>query len=435
MDPRALHRRITPSVRPDRGGVRRGYTTVLMAVAVPALLLMAWFGVEVAIVLRAAGHAKQAADSISLAAAARHADGFDAACADALAAASASRSPNGAVTVSIGPGPGGGGDVEFGDWDEDTRTFVPSVAGGKAVRVTVRFLASNANGAPQTILPGLVGAGSFDVERASIAVYNPPRHTTGLLLTANDPSSLWLSGAAAFRSLHGVSVASAGVPGVRLEDDASLDVPVLRVAGTVEPETAPPVTGAVELQSTIPDDPFASVALPALSAGGGTAITHDDVGVTQVPPGVHAGLSALGGRVVLLPGLHQFAGNVLLSGTAVLELSGASMQLAPGATLALDTAASIVGTAGTEFNDLPACWVAQRGIPAPWSISGDASIAVDGLCYAPDAALAVTGLASFGTGSAILSSLRIDSSAEAESTDEIQALRLPVIPGRARLVR
>lgn len=415
--------------------MRRGYTSVLMAVAVPALLLMAWFGVEVAIVLRAAGHAKQAADAISLAAAARFADGFDAACDDALAAAAASRSPNGAVAVAIGPGPGGGGDVEFGDWDDATRTFTPSPDGGTAVRVTVRFLAANSNGAPRTILPGLVGAGSFDVERASIAVYNPPRHTTGLLLTGTDPSALWLSGSATFLSPHGVSVASAGVPGVRLEDDASIDVPVLRIAGTVDPEADPPVTGAVEPQSPAPDDPFASAGLPALSAGGGTAIVHDDVGITQVPPGVHAGLSAVGGRVVLLAGLHQFAGNVLLSGTAVLELDGASMQLAPGTTLAMDTASSIVGTAGSEFGDLPACWVAQRGIPASWSISGDAAIEVSGLCYAPDTAFAATGLASFRTGSAILSSLRMDSTAEAEATDEVQALRLPVIPGRARLVR
>lgn len=428
-------RQITqPFVRAFRG-LRRGFTTTFVVVAVPALVLMMWFGVELGIVLRAAGHAKQAADAISLAAAARFADGNDAARADALAAAAANRAPNGTLTVSIGPGPGGGGDVEFGDWDEGTRTFTPSADGGTAVRVTVRFVESHPNGAPKTILPGMLGVGSFGIERTSVAIYNPPRYTTGTLLTGSDPASLWLSGSASLVSLDGVSVASGGVPGARVVDDAVVDVPVLRIAGTIDPDTNPAVTGAVEPQSTIADDPFAQVGLPAIDQSAAVAIVHDDAGVTQVLPGVHSGLSALGGRVVLLPGLHQFSGNVLLSGSAVLELSGATMQLVAGATLALDTAASITGTAGSGLPDLPACWVAQRGAPASWSVSGAASISVDGLCYAPDTAFDANGPSSLSTGSAILASLRMDSTSRAEVTEEIDALRMPVIPGRARLVR
>ena len=122
---------------------RRGVSTIYVVVVLPVVLMLAWLGLEIGIVVRSANGAKNAADAIALAAAARHADGPDVVRADAMAAAAANRGPNGPVIVQIADGPAGGGDVEFGDWDQDARAFSSNVNGGPAARVTVRFAAGH----------------------------------------------------------------------------------------------------------------------------------------------------------------------------------------------------------------------------------------------------------------------------------------------------
>lgn len=158
--------------------------------------MLAWLGLEIGIVVRSANGAKNAADAIAVAAAARHADGPDVIRADAMAAAAANRGPNGPVVVQIADGPAGGGDVEFGDWDEDSRAFSSNVNGGPAARVTVRFAADHPNGAPSLIFSGLFKASPVSVERTSIAMYNPPRHITSLLTMADSGSSIDMEGSA-----------------------------------------------------------------------------------------------------------------------------------------------------------------------------------------------------------------------------------------------
>ena len=54
----------------------RGLSTIGMVIALPALLMMAIFGLEIALLYRTAGKAKAAADAAALAAAARITQGM-----------------------------------------------------------------------------------------------------------------------------------------------------------------------------------------------------------------------------------------------------------------------------------------------------------------------------------------------------------------------
>ncbi|MFM9144027.1 MAG: hypothetical protein ACKORL_01295, partial [Phycisphaerales bacterium] len=170
--------------RPQHRSARRGFSSANTVVWLPVIIMMAWLALEVALLYRWAYRAQAAADAGALAAAARYRDGRAAASDDALAAAGASDGPAGPITIDVGDGTSGGEDLEFGTWNEDTRTFSEDPAeGGEAVRVSVRFAPGHPNGAPSLILGGLFTPGGISMTRRSTAVYVPPRHETSMLVT------------------------------------------------------------------------------------------------------------------------------------------------------------------------------------------------------------------------------------------------------------
>jgi len=411
------------------------FRTINALLAFAALLMLAWLGVEIGIVVRSANGAKSAADAVALAAAARYADGHDAVRVDAFAAAGANSGPNGPISVLIAEGPAGGGDVEFGTWDEDSRTFSSNPNGGPAARVTIRFAADHPNGAPSLIFNGFFKALPVALERTSIAVYNPPRHITSLLAVADSGSGIDMEGSARMTARGGVTVASASQLAVRVVGGARIEVPIVRVPGTMDEPSATHIDGAIKNQTDIPDDPFASIAMPVIIAGLAEAIDHDGMGFTHVPPGVHLGLVAAGGNIVLDPGEHQFVAGISLSGSAVLELNAATIQLADGAAINLTENSSVVGTAGSAWRAWPGHWIVQRGTPADWHISDTAVLSVDGHCYAPNSKVTISDGAMVSMRSAIVNSITESSVAKLHLGGEIDALREPVVPGRARLVK
>lgn len=413
----------------------RGFSTVQLVFLFPVLLLFAWIGVEIGIVARSAHKAKTAADAIALAAAARHADGPDAVRADAFAAAGANTGPNGPIVVLIAEGPAGGGDVQFGVWDEDSRSFSSNENGGPAARVTVRFAADHPNGAPSLIFNGLFKVPPVTLERTSIAVYNPPRHITSLLVVADSGSGIDMEGSALMTARGGVTLASNSQLAVRLVGGARIEVPIVRVPGTMDETSGTHIAGAIKNQTDIPDDPFALIAMSIINAGLAEPIDHDGLGFTHLSPGVHQSLVASGGNIVLDPGVHQFASGISLSGSAVLELDAATIQLADGAAFNLSEGSSVVGTAGNAWQEWPGHWIVQRGSWADWNISDTAVIAVDGHCYAPDSRITIGDGAKVSMRSAIVNSITASSVAKLHLDGEIDALREPVVPGRARLVK
>lgn len=412
---------------------RRGLSSIKFVAGLPAILMMAWLGVEVGLGVRAMQQARTASDAIALAAAARARDGHEAARTDALAAAAASRGPNGPVVVTMDNRPGGGGDVERGMWDEATRTFTPDEEGGNAVRARVRFAADHPNGTVAPVLSGLFGASSMAVERTSIAVHVRARHTTSMLLMVPDGIALGVADSATIDADGGISARSTSDGCVVVGADASLVASVVRAAGSVDAASADQVDAAVRDGFSVPDDPFAGIDLPALNAAVAQAIAHDDLSVTQVAPGVHQGISIAGGSVVLLPGLHQFAGPVEVTGGS-LVLQDATIHLDVSGNLWVGGAGSVTGTPGT-VGDWAGAWIIQRGAASAWLVGDSSSVDVGGMMYAPDTELVVRNAAQLTSGSAILGSLASGGSSRITLEDDVDALKDVPVPGRARLVR
>jgi hypothetical protein len=414
---------------------RRGFSTVQLVFIFPGLLLFAWMAVEIGIVVRSANKAKTAADAISLAAAARYADGPAVVRADALAAAATNMGPNGPIVVLIPEGPAGGGDVQFGVWDEDSRSFSSNQNGGPAAQVTVRFAADHPNGAPSFIFNGFFKLPPVTLERTSVAVYNPPRHITSLLAVADSGTGIDMEGSARISARGGVTVASNSQLAVRLVGGARMEVPIVRVPGSIDENSGTHIDGAIKNQTDIPDDPFVNAPMPLITPGLVEAIDHDGMGFTRVAPGVHPDLVASGGNVILDPGLHQFVGGISLSGSAVLELDAATIQLAEGAAINLADSSSIIGKGSDSVQSWPDHWMVQRGGSAEWRIADTAVLAVEGHCYAPNSSITISDGAKVSMRSAIVNSITASSVAKLRLDGEIDALREPVVPGRARLVK
>jgi len=414
----------------------RAVTTIWMVIALPVVILMTWFAVEIGLVVKSGNQARLAADAIALAAAARYGDGPEAALQDAYAAASACRGPNGPVQIMISQGPGGGGDVVYGAWDDSAQAFSPDAQdGGPAAEVTVRFAPGSANGGVSLVMSGLFGVGTVAIERTSVAVYNPPKHMTSLLLPDSGLAFVSMGGTAALRAKGGVSVAAQGSSSVQLTEGASMNIAILRSAGTMDGSLGSRVTGSVESSATVPEDPYVGVPMLPFDPETPPEIALTGAGTIHVSPGLHAALVANAGTIVLDPGIHQFEGGIELSGTAALEIDQALVQLQDGGGLQLRDSASITGTSLGGAGDWVGFCFIQGNTGTAWSVQDDASISVEGKCYAPGAALSIGGTAKVTMDELVLRSLTMFGDSRLQLVSDIAPIRLPVVPGRARLVR
>lgn len=421
--------------RPVGGHSRAGVASIKIVVALPVVMMLSWLGAEVGLALRAYTQAKTAADAVALAAAARFSDGPEAAVTDALAAAGANRGPNGPVVVQVIDGKAGGGDLLFGEWDAQTRQFTPLPEGGPAVRVRVRFAADHPNGPVGLVLGGLFANGPFSIERSSVAVHRPARHTTSLLVQDPAAGAIALAGESSLRSAGGISVASSDVRAVSVSGSSQLVAPIVRIAGDLDPASEARIDGRVVADYDVPADPKAAVPLPAWSSGPALPIGHDNVSLTRVAPGLHTGLEASGGRIVLTAGLHQFDGSIVLSGNAELYLDGATIQLGDFVGLQLTGASRLVGEPMTGLPGWGRTWALQRSLASTWMISDLASIQAEGRCYAPTADVVLEDAAQVAIGPAILHGIELQGLSEASFDGRLPEIDEEPQPGRASLVR
>jgi hypothetical protein len=303
------------------------------------------------------------------------------------------------------------------------------------VRVTVRFAPGHPNGAPSMILGGLFTPGGITMTRRSTAVYVPPRHETSMLVTSPIGSTLSLQGTSVLSARGGVSLATNASGAANVDPGARLSAAVLRTAGALDEQSEERVDGAIEPGATIPGDPLVPVPTPAIDGSAAKPIAVDPSGDTSVAPGVHDGLFASAGTIVLQPGLHQFTGPISLQGTAVLQLRDATVQLDAGVALALGGSATVTGTPAATVPGWEGVFLLSRGDLSSWSFDGGSAIDVDALMYAPGADIAVQGAAALRPGSAIVRTMIMTDAATAVLNGEIEALETDPVPGRARLVR
>ena len=414
---------------------RRGVSSVQVIVVLPSILMLSWLAIEVGLALRSVGAARAGSDAIALAAAARFDDGFRAAVADAQLAAAANRGPSGPLSVTVGPGPAGGGDLEFGRWDTTAQAFVPDIDGGRACRATVRFAADHPNGAPGLLLSRLFPDAAVAFQRQSVALYLPPKHLTSALLLDQGSEALEVERAARLRATGAVTVLSADPLAVRIAGAPRVLPAELRIVGGIDPEGLPLVEADVATGYPAPADPYLGQPLPPLDLISPAPIDHGNAGITLVQPGVYAGLQATNGRVVLLPGLHQFMGPIVLGGDAQLELQNATLLLGPDARFNLSGRGRISGSASSDIPEWTDFWVLQESGGRNWNLRESAEVDVDGHAYAPTSHLRIEDEGRWLSRTLIAATARLRGDSMLRLRGSIGPLEGTPVPGRARLVR
>jgi hypothetical protein len=274
-------KRTSKEMRSLRGD--RGVATIHFVVLLPAFLVMTWIAAEIGMAIRLVGIARDAAESVALAAAARYRDGFDAASLDGASAAGGYNAAGRPLVVDFGAKMNAGTDVAFGRWDPVARLFSEVEGGGPAVSVRVRFGDDHPNGAVGLLMPRLFGTGPFSFERTAVAVYVPPRHTTSVRVESTGAETLKLLGSARVVAFGGVSVVSTSASAVNLGIGTEVEASVLRAGGPISDGMLDSVDAAAEPSALFAVEPHADDALPAIATSGG-AVTVNPVGATRLAP-------------------------------------------------------------------------------------------------------------------------------------------------------
>lgn len=386
----------------DRHRHRRGLSTVYFLLALPTMILFTWLGVEIGLVIRAAGHAKIASDAIALAAASRSFEGFETSRSDALLAASINRGPNGPIVITMPED--NSGDVRRGTWNGATRTFLPDPDSFQAFQATVTFGPGTANGSPGIILPGLFRLIDYELVRRSVAI---PLSIVDGPSVGIAGAGLRMSGSSVLRSAGYVDVSLANSGTLDLRGQSFVDAPRLRSDVVVPDQVADAVSGEIEGTTTLFTDPYLALPPPEPQE---TIISSGEAGSAILDPGLHPdGLEVANRRVTLAPGLHQFAGDglsILGGGTVVLDRATIQLMDSQSA-LRLRGTGRLEGRAMTDGPWAEVAVLAPLEGP-PWLLQQDSTIDVRGDVYAPTRDLSVRDRARLSCGAAILGGLDLD---------------------------
>ena len=364
---------------------RRGISSIKLLVALPAILSFAWLGLEFGLVLRAIQQAKTAADSAALAAAARLSSDFEIYGNAAILAAAANRGPSGSMAIEV-VSDNAGGDLLLGTWDPESRIFTPDATARDAVSVTVRIGAGAPNDSPGYILPNILELTDASFQRTSVATWSPLPAAASLLATEETQRrTLDMSGNSLMDSFGDIEVASIHQNAVRLQGNASITVPTLRVAGGLQSDSDDRVDGFIETDAVVLNDPYLNTPEPPPLAIADTPQSFDPESVTNLEPGRHPqGMVVEQGTVRLLPGIHQFGGDGLeIAGDGMIELVDATIHLLDDASLKILDQGSLSGTAvsGGDWDDV--FLIAPNA--GTTQLLNEAAVIVPGVAYGPKA--------------------------------------------------
>ncbi|MDX1961761.1 MAG: VWA domain-containing protein [Pirellulales bacterium] len=151
--------------RPVQTLRRRAAVAVLAAFLMVGLLGMVAFGIDTGYIMLVRTQLQTAADSAAMAAA----GAMGGTSSEVIAAAQQFSAYHlaGGKSVTLASS-----DVEFGNWDKDTRVFTPSGQIGNAVRVTARRN-NTTNGEANLFFARIFGRNSIGLEAQAIAMANP----------------------------------------------------------------------------------------------------------------------------------------------------------------------------------------------------------------------------------------------------------------------
>lgn len=397
---------------------RRGSVTMLVAVSMPAMVLLTGVGLEVSEWALATSRLQRSADAASVAGALNYGVSTSAQVAAGVAAdvaevngaaGAASRSWNastktlsdGNVTVVVGPGVVNSSNTSVTVTVSQTlsNSFTgilnitqPTLTASAAADATPSTATSQAcilalNSAGGVTVQDVVESGS-----ASATLYNCALRTN---------ASLQLSGTA---TVHASNVYTVG----NINMTGSSAITATTVAGTINKVSSATITGTILPPATAETDPYAgntalATAFTYLSGSGKTALNVGGVTHTTLSPGVWSSWSiGASGVVTLNPGLYVIQGAVTINGAAI--VSGTGVTIIHGGNITLGGSAQVTLTAPGPSPTGGAVPGVLLGSPNALTVSltGGSSFPLTGVVYYPKGAVTLAGSAVPGGSSGCL---------------------------------
>lgn len=386
---------------------RRGSVTLLVAVSMPAMVVLTGVGLEVSEWALATSRLQRAADAASVAGAlnygvstsAQSAAGVAADVAEVNGAAgAASRSWNagtktltdGNVTVVVGPGVVNSNNTSV--TVTVSQTLSNSFTGILNITQPVLTASAAADATPSTAtsqacILALDTAGGITLQdvvesgSASATLYNCSLRTN---------ASVQLSGTATVTASNVYAVGNINMTG-------SSAITATTIAGTVSKSSAATITGTIVPPVTAETDPYASnsaltTAFTYLSGSGKTALSVGGTTTTTLSPGVWSSWSITNSAVVTLnPGLYVIQGTVAIQGSA--KITGTGVTIVHGGNIALGGSAQVTLTApgpSPTGGAVPGVLLASPNALTV-SLTGGSSFPLTGVVYYPKGAVTLSG--------------------------------------------
>jgi len=296
-----------------RVATRRGSALVYLTMAMVALLAFASLAVDLGRVQLVRGELQLAADAAARYGAAGLGTGITTAEANAISAAQDNKADGAAVVLTPGT------DIEFGTFNDATKTFTPypigSEAGADAIRVTARRTAASGNAVP-LFFARVVGRTACDVKAQSVARYQPDPAYRGIV---------GMNGIAMGTNTF-VGSYSSGTTTAPTEATAT-STGNLYSNGTISAANGSDLKGNVVLGSSAPNPVGFSVTGTTTHTTGPLATPAQAVWIPAANPGGIPQNYTASGNVILPGGAYWFTsltinGSLTFSGPATLTVNG-----------------------------------------------------------------------------------------------------------------
>lgn len=385
---------------------RRGSVALLVAVAMPAMVVLTGVGLEVSEWALASSNLQMAADAASVAAAINYGSSTNTQTAANVAADVAelngatggTRSWNsttktltdGSVKVVVGTGIKNSSNTSF--TVTVTKTLANSFTGILNISQPVLTATAAADATPSSATSsacllalgaasGITTVSINDSGSAAMTLY-------GCSIRSN--ASLSVSGSGTINAANVYAVGNINLSG-------SAGITATTVAGTVVKSSGATVTGTIVSPVTAMSDPYTgnatlNSAFGYLSSSGKSALSVTGTATTTVNPGVYSSISFGNSAVVTMnPGLYVSVGAVTISGAA--KVTGSGVTIISGGNVTVSGSPTVTLTApsaGASGGAVPAVLLASPNAVTV-TLGGSISFPLTGVVYFPKGSVSLSG--------------------------------------------